>query len=335
MGWLSHYSSSVPSVWSGRPSALDTDYVYQQIHCIDLQSKALPQAPGMSFALLGFCSDIGVVRNHGRAGAAQGPDSLRQALGSLAWPNLQCHLLDVGNIKPSNDDLESAQQTLAELVAHLLSKGYFPIILGGGHEVAWGHYQGIRKNVSNSTIGIINFDAHFDLRPTDNFGHGHSGSSFEQIAATGDPFHYLCLGIQPYSNPNSLIETAKQLKVDYATAEQITNQPKHCQYLLKKLIHDVEKVYLTLCLDVFNSAFVPGVSAPQAFGLSAKEILPLFRKVIASKKVISFDVAELAPNYDRDGCSAKLAASFVLELISGITNNLNNLPRRICDKPER
>jgi len=51
----------------------------------------------------------------------------------------------------------------------------FPIVLGGSHELAYGHFNGIvnhlKKQTKNSSkVGIINFDAHFDLRPYDNQG---------------------------------------------------------------------------------------------------------------------------------------------------------------------
>ena len=55
-----------------------------------------------------------------------------------------------------------------------------PIIFGGGHETAYGHYLGVRKYIGeDASLGIINIDAHFDLRPYDE--QPSSGTMFKQI----------------------------------------------------------------------------------------------------------------------------------------------------------
>ena len=61
--------------------------------------------------------------------------------------------------------------------------GQFPVVLGGGHEVAFGTYLGLAR-ISRSAhpgdrIGILNLDAHFDLRPGPVPS---SGTPFRQIA---------------------------------------------------------------------------------------------------------------------------------------------------------
>ena len=61
--------------------------------------------------------------------------------------------------------MEKAQSVLAEKVAQILDNKGMPLLLGGGHDMAYGHYNGIIKHIAhNQKIGIINLDAHFDLR---------------------------------------------------------------------------------------------------------------------------------------------------------------------------
>ncbi|MGS2762739.1 arginase family protein [Sinomicrobium sp. M5D2P9] len=84
-------------------------------------------------------------------------------------------LHDAGSITCQNGDIEAAQKALAETVATLLVNKQFPIVSGGGHDMAYGHYLGIKRysdaKKEGQTIGIINFDAHFDLRKnTDSTG---------------------------------------------------------------------------------------------------------------------------------------------------------------------
>ena len=76
------------------------------------------------------------------------------------------------------------QRLLGLAVEKILSLNLFPLVLGGGHETTFGHFQGQLADQSQKAgtpdIGIINFDAHFDLRPYDK-GRS-SGSMFSQIA---------------------------------------------------------------------------------------------------------------------------------------------------------
>ena len=113
--------------------------------------------------LIGFASDEGVRRNGGRIGAAEAPNAIRDYLYRFTSydPGDKCDLaavqmVDAGNLKVGAD-LESAQAQLGEIVGDLLKKGAVPVILGGGHETAFGHYLGYAKAKINTAI--LNIDA--------------------------------------------------------------------------------------------------------------------------------------------------------------------------------
>lgn len=120
--------------------------------------------------LIGFCCDEGVRRNQGRIGAARAPRALRRALAGLPAHRVPT-LRDAGDIVCDDGDLEAAQRALGEAVRHALTSGARPVVLGGGHEVAWGTYCGLRAWLDDGSAGerhllVVNFDAHFDLRQT-------------------------------------------------------------------------------------------------------------------------------------------------------------------------
>ncbi|MCB1119121.1 MAG: formimidoylglutamase [Chlamydiia bacterium] len=240
--------------------------------------------------LIGFCSDEGVRRNCGRVGAREGPAVFRQA-----FSKFPTSITDGGDII-SGTDLEEAQQELSQF----LTKLELPLIIGGGHELAWPQYLASPKE----SLGIINIDAHFDLRS----GPSSSGTSFLQMAKHQHLFHYACLGIQSQSNSKELFQTAESLNVHWITAEKLSKEGWKGQ---KAFLNAVDHLLLTLCLDVFAEAYAPGVSAPQPFGLTPQTVLPLLRSLIASNKVRSFSIAELAPPLDPTGQTARLAAHLV------------------------
>ena len=86
-----------------------------------------------------------------------------------------------------------------------------PIILGGGHETAYGHYLGVRNYIGKEAkLGIINIDAHFDLRPYNE--QPSSGTMFRQILEQDENSSYLVLGIQRYGNTQALFDKADELE---------------------------------------------------------------------------------------------------------------------------
>ena len=159
-----------------------------------------PLRPGRP-VLIGFPQDAGVRRNAGRPGAAGAPLAIRRWLYRLTpWDAItgadltRINLLDLGNVR-SGDDVEASQAALAAVVAAVRTAGGLPVVLGGGHETAYGCFLG--HVAVAPAVAIVNIDAHLDVRPTLD-GRGHSGSSFRQ--ALEHPTHpltpgcYVCLG---------------------------------------------------------------------------------------------------------------------------------------------
>jgi len=277
--------------------------------------------------LLGFACDEGVSRNQGRIGARYGPSALRRAMANMAYFQKN-NALDAGDILCEAQDLEQAQQQLANHVENILHHHGLPLVLGGGHEQAWGNFLGISQYVSktqaNQQIGIINFDAHFDLRNP--LPQATSGTPFRQIASYCEHnqknFNYLVFGINPTANTSALFEFAKQHQV-------IWHNDIHCtlsniaklETQLQNFLPSIDALYLTICLDVFAANLAPGVSAPSVIGIDPVVVIHLI-KVIKTLckthgvKLMLADIAELNPNYDINAMTAKLAARLVHEIVN-------------------
>jgi len=188
------YQNPSKENWKGRISNKKL-YLHEKVDLYSISS--LQKTKKKTVALLGYACDEGVKRNQGRIGAKDGPNAIRRQLGKMPnhLPNKQ-QLIDIGDVYCESGKMEEAQQTITTYVFQLLEKKILPILLGGGHDIAYGHYNGIKKHLKTkkNTIGIINFDAHFDLRS--NQLENTSGTPFYQIAEENTNFHYLCLGIR-------------------------------------------------------------------------------------------------------------------------------------------
>lgn len=320
MTWNTRYLPPDKTQWQGRTDTPPASCFFQIMQMLNLLEQEPPITHQNAFALIGFKCDAGIRRNHGRVGAAEGPKAIRQALAKLPVQQNTFICFDAGDIICLDGDLESTQQALGQVTALLIRQGIKPIVLGGGHELAWGHYQGIDTALPKQKLGIINFDAHFDMRPMLPDDKGSSGTPFLQIAeahqATGRHFDYNCVGIQHAGNIRQLLETAKHYHSNVIWADELQlGQLDKCVDFVDRVIDENEIIYLSLCLDVFAAAHAPGVSAIQPLGLSPWQIIPLIRQLAASHKVISYDIAELSPRYDIDQRTAKLAANLIYEII--------------------
>ncbi len=320
MKWESRYVPPDPRIWQGRADVPSDSCFYQHIRLLNVLSQEPVKSTPTTFALIGFKCDEGIKRDLGRAGAADGPIAIRQQLAKLPVQKQNIDCYDAGDIICTDNDLETSQQALAEVIAMFLAKGIHPIVLGGGHEMAWGHYQGIIKNYPREKhLGIINFDAHFDLHPTHPIEHGSATTAFYQIAhdhlANKKRFDYNCIGVQHAGDIRQSFDIAKKLKVKFILADELhQGLQEKCFDFIDRIIDENERIYLSLSLDVFSAAFAPAVSSIQPLGLNPWHVIPLLRQAASSGKVVSYDIAELIPRYDIDHRTAKLAAAMVYEI---------------------
>ena len=167
MNWESRYLPPDPTVWQGRIDIPADSCFYQHMRMLNLLTEK-PQKITIKLALHSLVSNVMKVCNVILVEPAHLKARSRFVSASrklpIQKPALHCY--DAGNVICTDHDLEASQKALARSHAKLLAQKIIPIVIGGGHEVAWGHYQGISKVYPPERhLGIINFDAHFDMHP--------------------------------------------------------------------------------------------------------------------------------------------------------------------------
>ncbi|WFF39012.1 formimidoylglutamase [Moraxella nasibovis] len=316
------------NLYQGRAEPYENDlahYYYQHI-------KHYANQP---ICLIGFACDQGVNRNQGRIGAKNAPDMIKNAFGKLpiswqlqkSFQDLDKLIGDKGNVTCDDNNaiiegiLETTQDNYAKEITAIIQNNSLPIAIGGGHEIAFGSFMGLYNALSDKkNIGIINLDAHFDLR---NDKYATSGTPFCQIAEflkeKNETFHYLTIGISDFGNTASLFKKAENLGVTiisesdccHLSFDKIQNQ-------IDDFMNKVDCIYLTLDLDCLQAGFMPAVSAVNAKGLTLDFVENTLAHIIKSGKVKVIDIAEFNPNYDIDGRGAKVTA----RLLAGMVQNV-------------
>lgn len=319
----SRYLPPDSNAWQGRSDAPPGACFFQHIQSLDLLSPSAIQIQpnGVAFGIIGFQCDEGAERDLSRMGSNEGPRAIRHRLARLPLQRREHHYYDAGDISCTDHDLEASQAALAEAVAMLLKKQITPIVIGGGHELALGHFSGISATFpTDQRIGIVNFDAHFDLHSIRPSNRRSATTVFADIAHACEEenrrFDLNCVGIQHSGNFHQSFDVAHQLDANIIYAEDLhRNLKEKCYDFIDRVIDENDLIYISLSMDVFSPAFAPGVGATQPLGITPWQIIPLIRQLANSGKVIAYDICEHIPRYDIDHHTAKLAATLIYEMI--------------------
>ena len=278
--------------------------------------------------LVGFPSDEGVRRNGGRAGAAAAPDAIRAALYRLtpdarqpdAFRALLGRTVDLGSVRVTGEVGED-QQRLGRVLAPHLARGAVPVVLGGGHESAFGHFLGYAE--AGRDVAILNWDAHPDVRPLlrrkGQEPQPHSGSPFRQALThpSGHCTGYRVAGLLPQHVAPAHLTWLQARGARFTWGADLT-------------VEHVERLYadcssptlVTFDVDAVDQAYAPGVSAPATGGLQPNLWLTAAYHAGRCPHVTSIDVAEVNPRCDVDGRTVRLAALTVWTFLRGLAQRL-------------
>jgi formimidoylglutamase len=281
--------------------------------------------------ILGIPTDEGIQRNGGRIGASEAPNAIRQFLGKLtpyAGPHFEHHIdelkiADIGDIAIGN--LEEMHARATEIIQELSASGKIVIALGGGHDITYSLVRGFRGGTKADAIGLINIDAHLDVREKKN-GQHHSGSSFRLLLEEGivkGP-HFAEIGIQSFAASKAhfdwlIQQGARILTFEDATEAHLPNAFEECEIAITRGDPDFP-IYLSFDMDSVRASDAPGVSAPSPTGFLAEEAYELAVAAGLSKNVRMFDIVEVTPPHDADGRTSRLAAKMIAGFLAGVAN---------------
>lgn len=273
--------------------------------------------------LLGCPQDEGVRRNGGRVGAAQAPDAIRAMLYRLVVPlgAPESLLFDLGNtiIQPTLEETHAAQQ---QIVRQVIADGKTLIILGGGNDLSYPDCSGLAQVVPE--LLAFNVDAHLDVRESPM---RHSGTPYRMLLEEGfvNPANFYEMAYQPFAIAESHL---RYLADKGATTHSLRNLRE--RGLLAVFRHILEEnsvsetgaqaVFWGIDLDSVNAAEAPGVSAPNALGMSGDELCSIAALGGNYRRSRIFEITEVNPAYDIDNRTCRLAAVAIWHFLNARVN---------------
>jgi len=186
-------------------------------------------------------------------------------------------------------------------------------VIGGGHDCSFGNYLGL---AALGPVAVVGVDAHLDLRPDPGPS---SGNPFFRMLEHGLPGEALSLvGLVPWVNAEAHLAYGLALGAAFQFLEPGGEAEVLAATEGALARARGRRVLATFDLDAFSAAVVPGVSAPNPWGLSLDLGLRLARRLGAAPSVAVFDLMELAPPLDPTGLSARAAAFLVAAFLQGL-----------------
>ena len=285
------------------------------------------------YVLLGIPEDIGVLANHGKQGTAKAWEATLKSLANIQSNqfNDPSKLILLGIIdcealmhKASNIDepdpnyhaklgdlVNQIDIMVADTVEKIISSGKIPIIIGGGHNNAYGNIKGASKALKGP-VNIINIDAHTDLRQLE---HRHSGNGFSYAIAGKYLDKYTIFGLHKNYTPQYIfdaIHTSETIK--FNLIEDLLKDTQDMEVQFKHAIADLGTNKFGFELDCDAIAGFPS-SAKSPSGFTLNQVRNFTDKVSSNENCCYFHICEAAPEPENAAEVGKALAYLISDII--------------------
>jgi agmatinase len=286
----------------------------------------------LKIGMLGLNYDTEAGR--GWPGARYAPNSIREALAGIMNRMEDNMLFDVSNnflvdynkidLKDfgNTDDivryehLQSLKDMAAE-ISNIMEEGYKPLLLGGDHSVTNAGFMALHEK-SNGKIGIIDLDAHLDLKVESKVQGTHSGSSEIRRAIEMDKYDaakVVEIGPRGFNYPEHY-HFIKESGMTIFTPRDvfIHGAAEIARRTLEIVRNDTDCIYLTVDIDSLDMAYAIGSGGQEPGGLNYFQVTDLIRAFAPYVDII--DIVEVNPMTDHRELTSHVAANLILEYIS-------------------
>lgn len=261
-------------------------------------------------------------------GARAGPKGIREAFETCRPYNSilkmditeTIRVADIGNIDVEPLDYDETFRRIDGVLKEVLKQGWVPIILGGSHTITEGTVKTFSKHFGGK-IGLLWLDAHPDTMESYHGDIHFCGCPLIRLIEDGAvrAENVVHIGIRGFTNSKATIDKIDELGVNVFNMDFVRRNgiDQTIEKALKIVKDGTKAFYTTLDIDVVEGGLVPGTQSPNPGGLMPLEIMEMARKASLAGSE-AFDIVCVAPPVDVAQMTTKLAASLVLEMMTGV-----------------
>jgi formiminoglutamase len=230
---------------------------------------------------------------------------------------------DAGDVAMHTTDILLSHQRIQKTTAYLAA--HYPTsrtcMIGGDHSTTACAVRGIKEAFGGEKIGILQLDTHLDVRDPKELGPA-NGTPIRQlidgnIVKGGNVIN---IGLHGYYNAKPLIDYANQHSIQMVTLKQARKQGllNTIHGALKQLSEKVDRIYVTVDMDVLDISVAPGVPASTPGGMSAIELFDCLLEIGKHPFVQHIDFVCLDPSKDSSVSeTVKIGVYAWLQFITG------------------
>lgn len=217
-----------------------------------------------------------------------------------------------------NSGSEEMNQKVYEQTTEWLNRGKLVGLVGGDHSTPLGFIKALGERYEE--FGVLHIDAHADLREAyEGFTYSHASIMYNVLNEVESVKKIVQVGVRDYCDDEvALVENSNGRVVQFddwrLAAERFegTTWAEQCRKIVELL---PEKVYVSFDIDGLSAELCPGTGTPVAGGLSFHQAVYLLDSVLRSgRRIIGFDLVEVAPKGDDDEWDANVGARMLYKL---------------------
>lgn len=288
----------------------------------------------VTHVIIGLPEDVGVYANYGKTGTSKAWGATLKVLLNiqsnefikankiliLGHLDFTEELIKVSELDSSKKkSIAKARKIVSSIDKHvtyiiqlIVSAGKKPIIIGGGHNNAYGNIKGASLALKKP-INVINFDAHSDFRPEEG---RHSGNGFSYAYAEGFLNSYFIFGLQRNYTSDQLFKSLKKFKlIKYNVFEDlaVAKELKFKEELERALNHVADRPFgVEVDCDAIEN--IPSSAmTPSGFSVNkARSFVSYFGKY---ENACYLHICEAAPTKKTETQVGKLIAYLIADFI--------------------
>jgi len=279
---------------------------------------ALPHSAGNMWAP----AQIRFTRDYGGYGDPKFPLSWVE-YETLINPFASINAVDYGDTGMNPYDQSATLEEIRRVTREIAETGAIPFAIGGDHSVPNGTFRGIVDVYGRKNVAFVHFDAHLD-RGKGKFGMFYHSGTFMTLGVAeglvkGEDVVQFGMSTPVFGQGDwdqILEEGGTVFHIHEIQRDGVDKTFKK----LYKVLEDVDLVYISFDIDVFDMSYAPGTGSSSPTGMTPNELFPQLREFAATKTIVGMDIVEFNPFYDNKGQqTARLVRRVMLQLLTGIS----------------
>ena len=303
-------------VRGGQPAFAGINTFLKSPYCEDVNNVT-----DYEVAFVGAPFDMGTTY---RPGTRFGPQAVRRISALYDGYSLdlgvdileELEICDIGDIFVIPSNIEKTFDQIDRAVAHIYSRGVFPVIVGGDHSVSYPNIRGIAKHLDGN-LGIIHFDRHIDIQEKDMDERMHTTHFFHATNIPNvKPENLVQIAIGGWYGSRPGLTVARERETTVITIGDIEDMgiERAVEIALEVAWKDCKAVFLSFDIDSVDIGFTPGTGSPEPGGLLPREALKAVR-MIAKEGLCGMDLVEISPPYDVSDMTAQLGCRVIMDVL--------------------